>query len=823
MNRTNTSAHLTTKLSFILLVLSIFSCNPLKNITEEESLLLENVVFIDGKKVKTDSILSLISPKPNTRIFGYPLKLHLYQLAPTNANGAKTSWLSKAGEPPVVVSTKQIEQSTLKLKSFFEAQGYFKTRIDERILKHKKKNKAKIRYDVQLGHRFIIDSIRTEFASSLIEEIYKSNPSNSLLQKDNGFELNHFKAEQSRITEWFKNNGVYNFQPTAIRYSITRDTLADFDPRLEVVMKIENPKGFGVDGSPIASYKKHKIDRISVFVDVLPKSDQHLDSIDYNNFRLYFDKHLKYKPKVITDAIYFQKDRLYSELDRQRTYRQISNLNTFKYPSISFEESKTTRDLNTSIFLNSRDKYTSELNFDVTHSNIQKLGLAFSSSLIARNLFKGAELLSVSARGSIGLLGDAAVTPKDYVSEFGLDFNLSIPSLWVPLIDLKTWIPSYMLPKTRLSLGRSIQSNIGLDKQTFNASYGFNWIKNEAVKHNLSLIDVQYIQNLNPSRFFSVYQNTFDRLNTIAINYSDQLSYSAYFETEGNGALQLSIPDGTSGFIQDFLTTEDPQSDDYYQINSIAERQNRLTENNLIAASHYTYTKNNSKGITDPNFFQLRFKLESAGNLLAVMSRALKTKTDNSGTSIIAGVPFSQYVKTELDYIKHWKTGDDRMIAFRSFIGLAIPYGNSTTVPFTRSYFAGGSNDIRAWNAYGLGPGSSSNQNDFNEANFKLAFNFEYRFPLAGNFKGALFADAGNIWNVFDQIDDPKSTFNGVKSLEDIALGTGLGLRYDFDYFVFRLDLGFKTYDPALSLNNRWFKSFSFTNSVINIGINYPF
>ncbi len=248
-----------------------------------------------------------------------------------------------------------------------------------------------------------------------------------------------------------------------------------------------------------------------------------------------------------------------------------------------------------------------------------------------------------------------------------------------------------------------------------------------------------------------------------------------------------------------------------------------MTENNLIAASQYTLTKNNSKGITDPNFYQLRLKFESAGNLLAMLSRNLNVNQNESGTYVIAGVPFSQYFKTEIDFIKHWRTGDDRMIAFRSFAGIAIPYGNSSSVPFTRSYFAGGSNDIRAWNAYELGPGSSKNQNDFNEANFKLAFNLEYRFPLAGNIKAALFADAGNIWNVYDQIEDPQSTFDGFKSLKDIALGSGFGIRYDFDYFVFRVDLGFKTYDPSRSLGNRWFRSFNFANSIINIGINYPF
>ena len=117
-------------------------------------------------------------------------------------------------------------------------------------------------------------------------------------------------------------------------------------------------------------------------------------------------------------------------------------------------------------------------------------------------------------------------------------------------------------------------------------------------------------------------------------------------------------------------------------------------------------------------------------------------------------------IKTEFNYIKHWKIGFDRVLAFRGFSGIAIPYGSSNSIPFTRSYFGGGSNDNRAWRVYKLGPGTSENLNEFNEANFKLAFNLEYRAPLIGPFKGAIFIDAGNIWNAFDNISDPKMKFN---------------------------------------------------------------
>ena len=149
--------------------------------------------------------------------------------------------------------------------------------------------------------------------------------------------------------------------------------------------------------------------------------------------------------------------------------------------------------------------------------------------------------------------------------------------------------------------------------------------------------------------------------------------------------------------------------------------------------------------------------------------------------------------------------------------------GNSDNIPFTRSYFAGGSNDNRAWQPYSLGPGRSGGVNDFNEANLKMAASAELRFNIFGQFYGAIFTDVGNIWNVFDVVDDPDYTFNGLSSFRDLAVGSGIGFRYDLSFFVVRFDIGFKTYNPGRPEGDRWFKEYNFANSVFNVGINYPF
>ncbi|NNL82395.1 MAG: BamA/TamA family outer membrane protein, partial [Winogradskyella sp.] len=303
--------------------------------------------------------------------------------------------------------------------------------------------------------------------------------------------------------------------------------------------------------------------------------------------------------------------------------------------------------------------------------------------------------------------------------------------------------------------------------------------------------------------------------NTIAQN----INYIGNDET-------LTFPAQAQQFINDVLgnnTSLSPTDDDFILVNNIEERKQRLTENNLIFSSSFDYKKDKRDNIFDNDFSIFKFRVEIAGNLLQNISRISGKSKNANGNYEVFGVAFSQYVKTEVDYVKYFSQGGNNVLAFRSYFGIAIPYGNSNSIPFAESFFAGGPNDNRAWTAYNLGPGSSQTTNEFNEANLKIHLSAEQRFNMFGNLRGALFIDAGNIWNVLDNVEDDAATFGGLDSLKDIAIGSGFGLRYDFRFFVLRGDIGFKTYDPSQPEGSRWFKKYNFSNAVYNIGINYPF
>ena len=371
-----------------------------------------------------------------------------------------------------------------------------------------------------------------------------------------------------------------------------------------------------------------------------------------------------------------------------------------------------------------------------------------------------------------------------------------------------------------MSLGISVQENIGLDRQTFSGNFEYFWKPDKTKSLNIKLADIEFVDNRATNNYFNVYRNSYERLNNIS-----KTVYgldSSYFDSNNN----LLIPSGTENFINDVLklnTNINIEDEIYSNVLNINERKNRLTANNFIVGSSFTFLKNNQESIIDENFSQLKFKSELVGNLLSLGMKLGNIKLNEKGYRQIFNLAPSQYFKSEVDYIKHWSIGFKRIFAFRTFIGIAIPYGNSNFIPFTRSYYAGGSNDNRAWQAYKLGPGSSSKFNEFNEANFKIAFNIEYRYPILRRLNGAFFIDTGNIWNIKNNVTDNKQIFNSLRDLSELAVGSGFGLRYDFDYFVFRLDTGFKTYDPSLMKSDRWFSQLNLKNAVFNVGINFPF
>lgn len=843
--------------TFILIGIIISACDAVKRVPDGKQLLIDNKIVVNGKSEKNDDVVNQVYQKPNSSILGLRLRLSLFNLANPNPDSSyqakftnhpgkyqrKSKWLSakqvdrlgqsfwyqgihdflkKTGEAPVIIDTTRSNKSISRLKYYYFSNGFFNVKADYKIDSLTAK-KAKIKYSITTGNPYAIDTLATSIATPELDSLYQSKIANTFLKSGNQYKTSDFVDEKDRISAHFRNNGVYFFQPNNVTFNL--DTLNN-NKKVNVDLIIKDYAIQQNDTIRTEPFKMYKISDVNIYTDYSASTinSKITDSTSYNNFNLYSHTKLKYKPKSITDAVFITKGGLFADTKTVLTTRYLNNLKIFNYPTILYELDKrdtTAQSLIAKVYLSPRKKFSLNPTLDVTHSNIQDVGIAASISGTIRNVFNGAESLEVSTRGNIGSSKDLANPNNVFfnVTEYGLDLKLNFPRIWFPFKTEKI-IPKSMIPSSILAVGLSSQRNIGLDKENFTGSLTYNWNPQKNNLARFDLFNLQYVRNLNAQNYFNVYESSYTALNAIGKIYNVNPDYVDI--PDGN----LIIEKGTTGFTNDVLadkTALNPSDQEYKDVNSIEERRVRLTENNFIIATSYTFSNTTKTDLTDNNFYLFKTKIESAGSLLSATASAASLQKNQNGKYEIFNLEYSEYIKTEFDYIKYWDLSKEKVFAIRTFFGIAIPYGNSSNIPFSRSYFAGGSNDNRAWQPYRLGPGSSGAVNDFNEANMKIALSAEFRFKIFGSLKGALFADAGNIWNVLDNVTAEKAKFNGVKDLKEMALGTGFGLRYDLSFFVVRFDLGFKTYNPANEPNKRWFNEYDFANSVFNFGINYPF
>ena len=843
--------------TFIVIGIIICACDTVKRVPEGKQLLTKNEILVNDKASKEDDLTNQLYQKPNSSILGYRLRLNLFNIAKPNPDSSyrakftnnpgkyerMSKWLSakqvdrlghsfwyegfhnfmkKTGEAPVIIDTVRSNKSLIRLKYHYFNNGFFGVKANY-TLDSLSAKKAKIKYTIATGNPYFLDSLKTSIKTVALDSMYRQMKSEAFLKSGNQYKTKDFDEEKNRINTYFRNHGVYQFQPNYVTFDL--DTL-NSEKKVNVNLKINDYSFQENDTTRTEPFKIFKISDVNIYTDysATTVNSKITDSTSYNNFNLYSHSKLKYKPKAITDAVFITKGSLFADFRTVLTTRYLNNLKIFNYPTILYEIDKrdtTAQSLIAKVYLSPRKKYSLGTTFDVTHSNIQDIGIAGSITESIRNVFNGAEILEISGRANVGSSKDLANPESKFfnVSEYGIDLKLNIPRIWFPFRTEKI-IPKSMIPSTQLSAGLATQKNIGLDKENFTSSLAYNWTPKRNYTARFDLLNMQYVRNLNPQNYYNVYESSYNALNDIAKVYNTEPSYVD--PLTGN----LIIEKGTKGFTNAVLsetTALTPQDQAYQDVDNIEERRIRLTENDFILATSFTFSKTTRRDLLDNNFYLFRTKIESAGSALSLISNAANLPKNQKNNYEIFNLEYSEYVKTEFDFIKYWDLSKEKVIAFRSFFGIAIPYGNSNNIPFSRSYFAGGSNDNRAWQPYRLGPGSSGAVNDYNEANMKVALSAEFRFRILGSLKGAIFADAGNIWNVLDNVANEKATFNNISDLKELALGTGFGLRYDLSFFVVRFDLGFKTYNPANEIDKRWFNDYDFAHSVFNFGINYPF
>ena len=835
---------LTKILLFFLLGLVTGSCNLYRKIPKGKRLLRKNVVYVDQKKETSDKVNSLIVLQPNAYLFGYPYLADLYMLADQHPNQTFYRWvqkhpktyqflaktlsrkqiiqlqyyyrdinktIQKVGKAPVFIDTNKIKLSSDLLRYYYVNHAYLDAESGYKI-DTINRHKAKVVYHITKNKPYIIKKYEQNIQSPYLAKLYRKYRKKSPIKLLKPYNRDDFVQEKANLVTLFRNKGVYHFQPSYVNFDLVYDSVPQ-KHLIDAYLNIPDRTITTQDTVYTEPFLAYRIKDVNIYLSKSKEIDtrQKKDSAVYDGVNIYaINDRLRYKPKLLAHSIFIKPGQLFSDQARLRTHRLLMSLQNFKQAYIQYDENRQDTTLTANIYLIPEKRFSWKGSVDFTHSNIHDFGIKGSMSFSAKNLFKGAEVLNTSlyfmTASSKGLNTSERLFD---VNEFGADVTLKFPRLLLPF-GLSKYIPKYMMPKTYITFLSNSQTNIGLDRSKYAGIFGFEWRPIKERKFKVDLLNYMFITNKKAYKYFEIYTLAFKQVQDIA----QQLGQT------------LNAPEAADAYLNSLLQDTNfaiAHPDIYRQLKTIKEREKRITQNIFILSQKFDFFYDSRKHPLQPDFYLFNSTFELAGGLMSALKSTLNQ--NEYGQYTINNVPYAEYFRTDLSFIKHWQLHKEHILAYRAFIGYAAPYGNSESVPFVSSYFAGGSNDIRGWRAYSLGPGSTGGPNEFNEANFKLTINLEYRFPIAGYFKGALFTDAGNIWNINNGETDPNSRFTGLQSLKDIAVASGFGLRVDFTYFIIRFDLAYKVYDPAKINQARWIdlKNTKLTDGVLNIGISYPF
>lgn len=843
---------------FIILTVVIISCSATKRVPEDKYLLSKNTIKVDDKKISDPDVYSYIRQTPNTKVLGIPISLHIYNFAKPNyeikfqewldkkpnreqklanvfskkqvkalekAYNNINAWFLKNGNAPVISDSTKIKKSANSLTKYYQSIGYFDAEVSFKQIK-KDNQKITVDYLVTKNNPYFIDSLTTEIRSPVLDSLYQLHKDKSLVVEGDQIDYTKFENERDRLTEIFRNSGVYDFSNDRMEYWI--DTLGLSPYKTSVLLEINDRIVEENDSVYTEPFKIRKVSEINVFTDFsyTDKKDKedYKDHAVYKGYNFYATEKLAYNPKYLANSIIIQPDSIYRANEGQLTRKYLRELQNFK-PSLDIVyKEKDDGSLRADINLTPQNKYSFGFDNEYITSNIKPFGILGKLSWLNRNVFRGAEVLELSFQGSfLNVQRSIADSDRFFNAwEIGSSATLKIPRILFP-INTNSIIPKRMTPKTNIGLSIALQRNIGLDRQNITGGINYTWQSKKTTDHKFELLNVQYIRNLRTDKYFRIYRSEGRKLKNIAKSIVPEPTYT---NADGEIIPLLDILRDDLKYSNYLGYLIDPNQgfsisnpEEYEKAKDVEERRKILTEDVLVPVMSYTYNYTNREGFTDNSFSGFTARLISSGNITSLL---VKKPQDGSKKQLF-GLDIAQYLKTEVEYKKYWAINSNTSLVHRTFIGAAFPIGNSA-IPFSRSYRAGGSNDIRAWNTFKLGPGSERSGLEFNVGSLKLTSNLEYRFQLVNNFYSALFVDAGNIWDITDSnVTSSKGKFNGISSLKDIAVGSGFGIRYDFSFLVLRLDAGFKTYEPYLDTNNKWFQNYNFGHAVYNIGINYPF
>ncbi|PBQ33518.1 hypothetical protein CNR22_17620 [Sphingobacteriaceae bacterium] len=762
---------------FLLVGMILFSarCNTTKYLKPGEKLYTGAKITVNSndqvnkKQIKSE-MEKVLRPKPNQTILGIRFKLWFYYKAGENPKKKfKKMIKNKIGEPPVLYDPGNPTVVSDIMVNRLNNLGYFDA--NSRFEVKEKEKTVSVNYTVMVTKPYSINQAVFPEEKDEMSIRVKDTESETFIKPGVQYNLDLLKGERSRIDAAVKNEGFYYFNPDYILFK------ADTNLRNKTInVKVTLKKDI-----PYKATVRYYLNNIYInpsfrLKDTVTRAIS--DTVKIDGY-YYLNKDSMFIPTAVTRHVFLRKNDPYSRKAYSLTVSRLMGMGVFRYVNVRFTD--TIMDgvgrLNVYINMTPTPRRSLQLEVEAVTKSNNYTGPALTASYKNRNLFRGAELLILNLNTNYETQFSGAQKGLNSY-EVGANTQLYLPQFVIPFVTIKN-VSTQFVPRTKFDLGfRNLNRVQYFNMNAVNFSYGYTWKETIRKEHELNPIAINFARLINTTKIFDdlLIENPFLRQ-----------SFEEQFTLGGNYA-----------FTYNSLVNSSLQHQYYFNITA-----------DISGNSAY--------------FIQR-------------LATGRRPSEDNPYT--LFGYRYSQYSKISTDGRYHYIINKNSNVATRVLAGAGIPYGNSRTMPYIKQFFSGGSNSIRAFLPRTVGPGiyrkpdSLRNKAFLDQAgDIKFEANAEYRFTIISVLKGAVFLDAGNIWLLHKNNEQPGGEFNFSTFYKQLALGTGFGLRLDITYFVLRFDLGMPLRRPYVQENNGWVvKQINFRdrawrgqNLVLNIAIGYPF
>ena len=758
----------------VLLAALVAGCSSTSSLADDEQLYagLKKIEYsnyepCDHFSTARAEVEGALSARPNGALFGssyyrspIPIRLWIYN-ATINTKNPFAKWFGNAfGTPPVLISEVNPALRASVAQSTLASNGYFRGTVGYNIVPLDKKKQSKIAYTVDMGHLFTLDSISFARFPAPMDSLMRTTAAETLLKKDAPFSVSTLDQERQRLSSLFRNNGYYFYRPGYAHY------LAD---TLKVPGKVQLKLQL-VDSLDAIVCRKWYIGKTDL---VLRKNSSRStrDSLTRRSLTIHFSgKRPPVRTRVVLKDIKLRRGQPFSEDALRQSVSKLTSNETFSSIDFAFTPRDTTAtcdtlDMKVTCVL---DKpWDASLEGNVTGKTSSRVGPGVKVSLARRNAFRGGEKVSLNAYGSYewqtgGSGTDSKVGINSY--EYGIDLTLEMPRLLLPFWQKRRWknTPQTLIKAANKVINRGKYFN----RHIMSGEITYSFQPAETRKHIFSPLILEY-----------------DYMNRVSDEFLELIEKNPY--------LYVSM------------------------------------QNQFIPKMRYTFIYTSPSNYRNPITWETT--VSESANLISLGYLAAGRKWNEKDKNMFKN-PYAQFVKLETDFTKQWSVGKRSSVVAHVSAGVIYSYGNSEASPYSEQFYVGGANSIRAFTVRRIGPGQFHTEQAglsylAQTGDIKFVANIEYRPQLFGNLFGAVFLDAGNVWAMRDDgIRGEQSVFRPKNLLRDLALGTGIGLRYDLDFFVIRLDWGIGLHLPFDTGRSGYFNIGRFKDATsVHLAIGYPF